>query len=86
MPSMPRLRISSLGNAPSPIRLNVTGILFFLANSQSSLEALARMTPPPAYIIGLWELFISSAIHSRVERLKIFLLHLFILSLFIVSS
>ena len=55
IPSIPRKSGSVPGNAPSPINVVVTGMPSFFANCLSSLAALELITPPPAYIIGLFE-------------------------------
>jgi hypothetical protein len=45
---MPKKRGLVPGKAPSPMRVVVTGMENFWAREVSSLEALERITPPPA--------------------------------------
>ncbi len=52
IPSIPRLRSSSLGNTPSPNKVVVTGIFAFLANSLKSSVEPDFKTPAPAIING----------------------------------
>jgi len=48
IPSIPRFREWSQGMQPRPIRVVVTGMASFVANSMSSGEAFDEITPPPA--------------------------------------
>ena len=52
MPSIPSHWSCGAGNAPSPITVQVTGKRSEVHSSRSSSEALALITPPPAYITG----------------------------------
>ena len=61
MPSIPSHCGSGAGNAPRPISVQVTGRPSTRASSVSSTDALALITPPPAYSTGRRALAIAFA-------------------------
>ena len=60
IPIIPNPKGCSSDIAPLPIKEVHTGMFVNVANSRSSSEASARITPPPAKINGFCELLITS--------------------------
>ena len=60
IPIIPSPNGCSSDIAPLPINVVQTGIFVSVANSRSSSDAFARITPPPTSINGFCELLITS--------------------------